>query len=331
MEKKLNILGTGCYAPRKVLDNSELEKIVDTSDDWIVGRTGIKERRLAEEGQGTSDLALQATKTALLEASLEPADITHILLATFTPDYCTPTTACVLQDKIGAVNCKMAMDVAAGCSGFLYALENARGISQIDPDANILVLGSEVCSSRVNFEDRNTCVLFGDGAGAAVVTGREMQGFPWVMDTNLRADGSLGYLLPVGKEGGSAQPYKKGQMVSGDYFIQMRGRELFRHAVRGMADMSQEILEQNGLDVRDIDLIIPHQANLRIIEALAKKLECPMDKIYVNVDSYGNTSAASVILALSEAISHGYIKQGSKVLLTAFGAGLTWGTALLQF
>ncbi len=331
MQKKLSILGTGYYAPEKILDNFELEKIVDTSDDWIKTRTGIKERRLAEQGQGCSDLALEASLKALKNASLNPAQITHILFATFTPDYCTPTSACVLEDKIASVNSIMAMHLAAGCTGYIYALETARGIVHIHPEAKILLLGSEVCSARLDFEDRNTCVLFGDGAGATVVAADDNPELPWVIDTNLRADGNLGHLLPVGKEGGSALPYKKGQEVSGDYFIQMKGRELFRHAVRGMAEMSREIMQENNMQITDIDLLIPHQANLRIIEALAKKLECPMEKVYVNVESYGNTSAASVVLALSEAYSQGYIKNGTKVLLAAFGAGLTWGTAIMQF
>lgn len=331
MEKKINILGTGFYTPGKVLRNSDLEKIVDTSDEWILTRTGIKERRLAEKGQGAAELALYATYHALENAGMQPSDITNILFATFTPNYCQPSSACVLQDKIGASNCKMAMDLAAGCSGFIYALETARGIAQIQPEANILVLGSEVCTARLNFEDRDTCVLFGDGAGAALVSASQVPEYPWVVDTNLRSDGGLGHLLPVGKEGGSVAPYKQGEVVSSDYFIQMNGRELFRHAVRGMAEMSLETLKRNDLSVIDIDLVIPHQANLRIIEALAKRFECSMDKIYVNVDSYGNTSAASVIIALSEACSLGYIEKGSKVLLTSFGAGLTWATAILQF
>jgi 3-oxoacyl-[acyl-carrier-protein] synthase-3 len=192
------------------------------------------------------------------------------------------------------------------------------------------VVGSEVCTARLNFSDRNTCVLFGDGAGAAVLGGGSGSG-PYVVDALQHSDGTLGHLLPVGQEGGSARPYQLGQAVSEDFFIQMKGRELFRHAVRGMADLSTELLNRNGLSTADIDLFIPHQANLRIIEALAKKLDYPMHDIYVNVDRYGNTSAASVIIALSEAYADGRITSGDKVLLTAFGAGLTWGSALLQF
>jgi 3-oxoacyl-[acyl-carrier-protein] synthase-3 len=224
----------------------------------------------------------------------------------------------------------MAADVGAGCSGFLYSLDMARGLLALDPGAVVLVVGSEVCTARLNFSDRNTCVLFGDGAGAAVLGGGSGSG-PYVVDALQHSDGTLGHLLPVGQEGGSARPYQLGQAVSEDFFIQMKGRELFRHAVRGMADLSTELLNRNGLSTADIDLFIPHQANLRIIEALAKKLDYPMHDIYVNVDRYGNTSAASVIIALSEAYADGRITSGDKVLLTAFGAGLTWGSALLQF
>lgn len=324
------ILGLGHYVPDTVLHNNDLEKIVDTSDEWITSRTGIKERRLAGDSQGCSDLAFKAATEALDHAGVAAEDISHILVATFTPDYCTPTSACLLQDKLGATNCMMAMDIGAGCSGFVYGLDTARGLAQIYPEATILVVGSEVCTARVNFQDRNTCVLFGDGAGAAVVSPGKPEG-PKVLDTLLRADGGLGHLLPVGLEGGSRKPYKIGQAVSEEYFIHMNGRELFRHAVRGMAEMCERILANNRFQAEQVDLLIPHQANMRIIEALAKKLSFPLDKVYVNVDKYGNTSAASVIIALSEAMANGAIHDGDTVLLTSFGAGLTWGTALVQY
>ena len=324
------IHGMGHYVPDRVLTNQDLEQLVETSDEWITTRTGIKERRLALPGQGCSDLALEASKKALAQAGVDALEISHILLATFTPDYVTPTTACVLQSKLGAENCQMAVDLAAGCSGFTYALDTSRGLLHIHPQAKILVVGSEVCTARVNFTDRNTCVLFGDGAGAAVVSGAE-DGKPAIVDALLKADGSLGHFLPVGREGGSVEPFALGQAVSEEYFIKMNGRELFKHGVRGMYDISVQLLRQNNLSVRDIDLFIPHQANLRIIEALAKKLELPPEKVYVNVDRFGNTSAASVIIALSEACANGRIRSGDKVLLVSFGAGLTWGSVLLQF
>jgi 3-oxoacyl-[acyl-carrier-protein] synthase-3 len=330
MSGQPNILGLGYYVPESVLTNSDLEEMVETSDEWITTRTGIKERRIAAEGQGCADLALVAAQRALEDAGCDAGDVTHILLATFTPDYCTPTSSCVLQGQLGATRCQMAADVGAGCSGFIYAMDLARGLLALDSSATILVVGSEVCTSRLNFSDRNTCVLFGDGAGAAVLGGGEGAS-PYVVDALQHSDGTLGHLLPVGQEGGSAKPYELGQAVTEDFFIQMKGRELFRHAVRGMADLSTELLNRNGLSNADIELFVPHQANLRIIEALAKKLEYPMQNVYVNVDRFGNTSAASVIIGLSEAYANGRISSGDKVVLTAFGAGLTWGAALLQF
>ncbi len=324
------ILGVGHYVPHRVLTNADLEQMVSTSDEWIITRTGIRERRIAAEGEACSDLALKAAVSAMKMANISAEDITHIFVATFTPDYCTPTAACILQDKLKATKCEMAMDIAAGCSGFSYGLEVSRGIIAHRPEAKILLVGSEVCSCRVNFRDRNTCVLFGDGAGAAILTG-EISGAGKVLDILLRADGSLGHLLPVGKQGGSAAPFKVGQEVSEDYFIQMNGRELFKHAVRGMAEMSLRLLKKNGLSLSEIDLFIPHQANLRIIDAVAKKLELPRERVFINVHRYGNTSAASVIIALSEAYHQGHISRGYRVLMSTFGAGLTWGSILLQF
>jgi 3-oxoacyl-[acyl-carrier-protein] synthase-3 len=330
MHTQSYLLGLGYYVPKKIVSNADLERLVETSDEWITTRTGIKERRMAEDGESCSDLALCAAQRALDKADISVDKVTHILVATFTPDYCEPTAACLVQSKLGAKRYMMAMDLAAGCSGFTYGLDTARGLVAVHPDAVVLVVGSEVCTSRVNFQDRNTCVLFGDGAGAAVISGQG-DGHPKIVDTLLRADGSLGDLLPVGKEGSSARPYTLGQKVGEDYFIQMKGRELFRHAVRGMADLTLELLEKNNLSMDDVDLFIPHQANLRIIEALAKKLVCPMNKVYVNVDRYGNTSAASVGIALAEADAIGRIHAGDTVVLVSFGAGLTWGATLLQF
>ncbi|MBS3780547.1 MAG: ketoacyl-ACP synthase III [Desulfovermiculus sp.] len=330
MHTQSYLLGFGYYVPERVLTNAQLEGMVETTDEWITTRTGIRERRMAENGQSCSDLALQAAKKALDHAQMQAGQLTHILVATFTPDYCEPTTACLLQSKLGTGKSIMAMDLAAGCSGFTYGLDTARGLVAVRPEAAVLVVGSEVCTSRVNFQDRNTCVLFGDGAGAAIVSGQG-ENHPRIMDTLLRADGNLGGLLPVGQEGSSARPFSMGQTVSEDYFIKMYGRELFRHAVRGMAELTWEILQRNGLGIEDIDLFIPHQANMRIIEALAKKLTCPMHRVYVNVDRYGNTSAASVAIALGEAAAMGHIQPGERVLLVSFGAGLTWGATLLQF
>ncbi len=330
MQTEINLLGIGHHIPEPILTNQDLERMVNTDDEWIVTRTGIKQRHLAPEGQGCSDLALQAANDALNQAQIRATDLTHILVATFTGDYNNPNTACVLQNKISAQNCMMAMDIAAGCSGFVYGLDTARGICTLQPDAKVLVVGSEICTARVNFQDRNTCVLFGDGAGAAVISANT-QNKAQVLDTLLKADGGLGHLLPVGRKGGSANPFRLGETVSEDYFIDMKGRELFRHAVRGMAEISEQVLDRNGLSSKDISLFIPHQANLRIIEALAKKMDFPLEKVFVNVDKLGNTSAASVIIALSEAHAQGRIKTGDIVLLAVFGAGLTWGAGILRF
>ena len=336
LKKKNNmiILGLGHFVPENILTNKQLEQMVDTSDEWITTRTGIKARRIAKKGVACSDLAYNASKNALENAKLDPIDITHVIVGTFTSDYCAPATACLLQAKLGSKKCEMAIDIAAGCSGFTYGLELARGIVANKPEAKVLVVGSEVCSSRMNFKDRNTCVLFGDGAGAAIVTGH-LDGCPQiisqVIDIELKTIGELGHLLMVGLEGGSAEPFALGQRVSEKYFARMKGREVFKHAVRNMTEISEHILKKNNFTSQDVDLFIPHQANYRIIEAIAKKMNIPMEKVFINVDKYGNTSAASIILALSEAYSYGRIKKGDLVLLATFGAGFTVASVILKF
>lgn len=331
LRTRVSIIGMGHFVPESILTNSELEKMVDTTDEWIQTRTGIKQRRIVNNNQACSDLAYEAAKNALKDANLSPQEITHIVLGTFTPDVCAPATACILQEKLGMTNCEMALDIAAGCSGFAYGLEIARGIIQLNPNAKVIVVGSEVCTSRVNFKDRNTCVLFGDGAGAAVVSGDGGENEPFIVDIALKTIGDLWSILTVGLEGCSRKPFKVGDVVTENYFIQMNGREVFKHAVRNMSELSEYLLKKNGFSPNDIDLFIPHQANYRIIEAVAKKLEVPMDKVFVNVDKYGNTSAASVILALSEAKEQGLIKKGNLVLMTTFGAGLTVSSVLIRF
>ncbi len=324
------ILGLGHFVPEDVLTNNQLEQMVDTTDDWITSRTGIKARRIVKKGVACSDLAYNASQNALDNAKLDPIDITHIIVGTFTSDYCAPATACILQAKLGSKKCEMAIDIAAGCSGFTYGLELARGIIANKPEAKVLVVGSEVCTSRLNFKDRNTCVLFGDGAGAAILTGNR-EGYPQVIDIKLKTIGELGHLLMVGLEGGSAEPFVVGQKVSEKYFIHMNGREVFKYAVRSMSELIDNIVKKNNLTPDDIDLFIPHQANYRIIEAVAKKINLPMEKVFVNVDKYGNTSAASVILALSEAYSYGKIQKGDLVLLATFGAGFTVASVIIKF
>jgi len=327
MNRETQICGLGFFVPDKILTNDDLEKLVDTSDEWITTRTGIKKRHIVE-GEACSDLALVATRKALRDASLTPQDLTHIIIATFTPDTYLPSAACVLQKKLGIKDIPCC-DVNAACTGFIYALDLARGLCLLYPEANVLVVASEVVTSRINFKDRSTCVLFGDGAGAAVISRSTTNGAA-VEDILLKADGSLGELLTV-KGGGSAYPLKFGQQADEDFFVQMQGRSVFKHAVRSMTNIAHEILKRNNLSVDDINLLIPHQANNRIIEAVAKKLELSPEKVFVNVQDYGNTSAASVPIALAEAKEKGRIFPGDRVLLVAFGGGFTWGAALLRF
>jgi 3-oxoacyl-[acyl-carrier-protein] synthase-3 len=323
------ITGLGLHLPRTLVTNADLEGLVDTSDEWILTRTGIGSRYFAQDDEPCSVLAYHASCRALENAGLTPQDLTHIFVGTFSGDYNLPTTACILQDMLGLKGVP-SFDLAAACSGFLYCLETARAFTCLYPDARILVVGSEVTTSRINFEDRTTCVLFGDGAGAAVVTGQNNPGRIRVVDAMLKADGSVGGLLTI-HGGGSACKPVLGQTVGPEYFVQMNGRDVFKNAVRCMAEISGTLLERNGLTASDIDLFIPHQANMRIIEAIAKKLDMDMGRIFINLDRVGNTSAASIPIALTEAEDCGRIQPGMKVLLTAFGGGFTWASALLQF
>ncbi len=329
MNKKINskITGTGSFAPSKILTNYDLEKIVETSNEWIITRTGIKERRISENGTGPSDLSLEASRIALREANLEPDQIDLILLGTVTPDYLLPSTACILQDKLKAKNAAV-LDIVAACSGFIYGLSIASAFIAIGQYRNVLVIGVETLSKITNWEDRNTCVLFGDGAGAAVVSATtEEKG---ILGTFLSGDGSLANLLHI-PVGGAKVPITKENIDLKQHYIFMAGNEVFKSAVRAMEGAAKHIIEKVGLSSDEVDLLIPHQANIRIIEALAKRLKVPMDKVYVNIDRYGNTSAASVPIALDEARKKGVIKEGSNTVLVAFGAGFTWGSAVIKW
>lgn len=323
------ISGLGLHLPRTAVTNADLERMVDTSDEWIVTRTGIRVRHIAQEDEPCSVLAYNAACKALENAGLVAQDLTHIIVGTFSGDYVLPSTACLLQDMLGLKGLP-SFDLSAACSGFLYSLETARAFTCLHPEARVLVVGSEVVTSRVNFEDRTTCVLFGDGAGAAVVSGQANPGPIRVVDAMLKADGAAAGLLTVHGGGSACRPVL-GQPAGPEFFVQMNGRDVFKHAVRSMVEISGSLLERNGLSVSDIDLIIPHQANIRIIEAIAKKLDVGMDRVFANVDSIGNTSAASIPIALTEAVTTGRIQPGMKVLLSAFGGGFTWASALLQF
>lgn len=320
--------GLGMHTPARCISNTDFESIVDTSDEWIVSRTGIRTRYHVEPGETCSTLAVQAARMALADATISPHEVTHLLVATFTGDCAVPPTACLVARELGIQ--APAMDVAAACSGFLYALEMGRGLTALHPEATVLVIGSEVCSSRINFTDRSTCVLFGDGAGAAVLRAAAKPGAPLLRDVILHADGAAADLLTV-RGGGSACPPVLGATIGPEYFVEMNGREVYKYAVRLMTEVSQEILAKNGLAVSDVDLFIPHQANIRIIEAVARKLDIPLERCFVDVDRFGNTSAASIPIALTEARAHGRIHPGDTVLLASFGGGFTWAAALLQF
>jgi len=327
-----SIIGTGSYMPEKVLTNDDLSKIVDTTDEWITTRTGIKERHIAAADQATSDLAAEAARRAMQSAGVAVEEIDLIVVATVTPDMFFPSTACIVQSKIGAVNA-VCFDISAACSGFLYALQVARHFLNAGSRATALVIGAEKLSTLVNWQDRNTCVLFGDGAGAVVIR-RADEGDTAapgrVLSTVMGSDGSLTDLLKV-PGGGSACPITPENAASRPNTIHMEGRETFKHAVTRMCQASEQALELAGLTKEDIAMVIPHQANARIITAIAERLGLPPEKTFVNVDKYGNTSAATIPVALDEASRQGAIKHGDVVLLVAFGGGFTWASSVLRW
>ncbi len=328
MKKKYaRITGTGSAAPDNILTNADLEKMVDTTDDWITSRTGIKERRIAPDGMAASDYAYQASLKAMEMAGITAGEIDLIILATVTPDAPLPSTACILQDKLGAVNAAV-VDIVAACSGFIYGLSFARALIMTGQHDKILVIGVETLSRIVNWKDRNTCVLFGDGAGAAIVTAADQPG--GILDTYIKADGSLAHLLQV-PAGGGRQPITPEIVGNGARYIQMEGPDVFKSAVKAMGEAATKLIEKTGIDSNNISLMIPHQANIRIIEATARRIKLPMDRVFVNIQKYGNTSAASIPIALDEANRNGLIKPGDNVMLVAFGAGFTWGSALIEW
>jgi 3-oxoacyl-[acyl-carrier-protein] synthase-3 len=322
------ITGTGSFTPEKVLTNADLEKMVETTDEWITTRSGIKERRIADKETAASDLSFEATKKAMAEAKIKPEELDLILIGTVTPDYLLPSTACILQDRLGAKNAAV-MDIVAACSGFLYGLSVAQAFIYSGKYKTILVIGVEVLSKITNWNDRNTCVLFGDGAGAAIVQ-RTQENNKGLLATYLCGDGSLANLLHI-PVGGTRTPLTKENIDKGDQYIKMEGSEVFKSAVRSMEDAATRALKEANISAEQIDLLIPHQANIRIIEATAKRLKLPMEKVFVNIDKYGNTSAASIPIALDEARKSGRIKPGDITLLVAFGAGFTWGSAVIRW
>ena len=330
MVHKINsmIAGLGSATGKHTLTNADLEKIVDTSDEWIQTRTGIKYRQIVkeEDGIGNSDLGTEAATQAIKNAGIKPSDIDIIINGTVTPDMLFPATACFVQDKLGANNAA-AFDISAACSGFIYGLSIADSFIQTGKAKTVLVIGSEILTSITDWEDRNTCVLFGDAAGAAIVVPSD--GEKGILATHIKSNGSLWHLLnsPIGSKNRINVENVQKKM----HLIKMEGREVFKHAIFAMMEGVDIVLERSGLTNEDIDLLIPHQANIRIIEGIAKRYAMANGQVFINVDRYGNTSAASIPLAMTEAIEQGLIKDGTIVAATAFGAGFTWGAGLFKF
>ncbi|MBL6919749.1 MAG: ketoacyl-ACP synthase III [Puniceicoccaceae bacterium] len=322
------ITGTGSYTPAKVLTNDDMSKIVDTSDEWIRTRSGISERCFAAQGETTSDMAVAAAEKAISAADIDRRDIDLIIVATMTPDMPFPSTACILQSKLGLGNIT-AFDIQAACSGFIYALNTGSNMLRSGAYKKALIIGAEKMSSILDFEDRTTCVLFGDAASAIIIEASETSGVG-VLGSIAGSDGSDPSLL-YQPAGGSTIPSSHESIDARQHFIKMNGKEIFKQAVRVMGQVSSDILEQYSFTADQIDLLIPHQANMRIIDSLAKRMKLPMEKFHNNLDRFGNTSGASVGLALDEAYQKGRIQSGDLILLVAFGAGLTWGASLIKW
>lgn len=323
----VGISGIGTYVPERVLTNDDLSKMVDTSHEWIVERTGIEERRIADENISSADLGVKAALKALEDANTSPEEIDLVLVTTATPDYIFPSTACIIQDEIGAKNAA-AFDLQAGCSGFVYGMATGASFIMTGAYEKVLVIGAETLSKITDWEDRNTCVLFGDGAGACVLERCE-EGYG-ILSFELGADGSGGekLILPAG---GSKKPASMETVENGEHYLKMDGREVFKFAARKMPEATLSVLEKANLSLEELDFLVPHQANLRIIDAAAKKLKFDRDKICVNLNKYGNISTASVPVSLEEVVKEGRVKKGDNVVLVAFGAGLTWASLALKW
>jgi 3-oxoacyl-[acyl-carrier-protein] synthase-3 len=326
-QRTVSIVGTGSYTPEKILTNADLSRMVDTSDEWITTRTGIKERRIAAKDENTSDMAAKAALNALEQAKVKPEDVDLILVATATPDMLFPATACFVQKKIGATKAAC-LDISAACAGFLFGIEIAQQFITSHTYDTVLVIGAEKLTSITNWTDRNTCVLFGDGAGAAVL--RHRGSTHGVISTHIGSDGQFTDILFM-PGGGSRRPITRDNVDLNLATIHMLGKEVYKQAVTVMVSAAKKALEQAGLSIDDIACVIPHQANLRIIEAIADRLRIPLEKFYVNLDKYGNTSAAAVAIALDEANRTGRIKHGDYVLMVVFGGGLTWASTVIEW
>ncbi len=322
----VSITGLGCHVPERVVTNDELARLVDTSDEWIRTRTGIRERRFAADDEALSDIALPAARAALKQAGVSARDIDLLIVATVTPDMAFPSTSAILADQLGASEAG-AYDLAAGCTGFMYGIAQAFGMVSAGLSHHALVIGADVLSKLMNFADRTTCVLFGDGAGAAVLERVDEGGF---LGFELGADGSGGPDLQL-PAGGSRMPTTADTVARGEHYVQMNGRQVYKFATRVLVSSAENVLAECGLSVSDIDVYVPHQANIRIIDHAVAKLGIPEDRVVVNVDRYGNTSSGSIPLALGEALEQGRVHKGDTVLMTGMGAGLTWGSAVMRW
>lgn len=329
MVKKIGIKGTGSCVPDRIVPNSYFEKIVNTTSEWIVARTGIKTRRMIEPGQALSDLAIQASERALETAGLSPEKLDIIIVGTSTADMLSPSAACILQHRLGAQNA-VGFDVNAACPGFIYGLAVAQKFMQDGSYHHALVVGGEIVSNRIDYKDRATCVLFGDGAGAVVLGHSNRNGDGEILNIRLHSDGNLWSLIHV-PGGGSRIPASQQMLDEGLQYLKMQGNEVFKYAVRTMVDAAQKAMESKGITPDQIDWFIPHQANIRIMEAVAERLGVSLERVIVTVDKYGNTSAASIPTALDEGIRSGKIRRGDLILVSSFGAGLTWAAALFRY
>ena len=326
-QRTVSIIGTGSYVPEKILTNEDLSRMVDTSDEWITTRTGIKQRRIAAKDEHTSDMAAKAALKAIKQAKISPVEIDLILVATATPDMLFPATACFVQKKIGATNAAC-LDISAACAGFLFGVEIAQQFITSHTYDTVLVIGADKLTAITNWSDRNTCILFGDGAGAAIL--RHRGGSHGVISTHIGSDGQYTDILFM-PGGGSRCPITRENVDLNLQTIHMTGKEVYKQAVTAMLSAAQKALEQAGLRIEDIACVIPHQANMRIIEAIADRLGIPLEKFYVNLDRYGNTSAAAVAIALDEANRSGRIKSGDYILMVVFGGGLTWASTVIEW
>ncbi len=326
----VRMVGTGHYVPERIMTNAELETMVDTSEEWIRTRTGISERRIARSGQSTSDMATSAARQALTDADVTAAEVDLIVTATISPDMMMPSTACFVQHQLEA-SAATCFDLEAACSGFLYSLEVARHMLLCGRMRTALVIGAEKLSAFTDWDDRNTCVLFGDGAGAVLLRAETVAGTSrGILSSVTGSDGGLAHLLTL--PGGGSRFPASGETVAGRmHYLKMTGREVFKHAVRCMAEAVNSALEKCGLTVNDVDCIVPHQANLRIIQAIAERLHVPMERFYMNLERYGNMSAASIPVALNEAVAEQRIRPGDVVVMVAFGGGFTWGATVMRW